>query len=94
MSKLYPAVEFPVSRGTPMISPTIKWDHSEDFFVPQFISHDWYDKRNVLINVSDKEFEFIQGHVIDGTEIATKTDENFTNYLFDFQERIYSLELD
>lgn len=70
VSKLYPPVEFPVSRGTPMISPHVKWDHSEDFFVPQFISHDWYDKRNVLINVSDKEFEFIQGHIIDGKKNA------------------------
>lgn len=31
VSKLYPAVEFPVSRGTPMISPLIRWEHSEDW---------------------------------------------------------------
>lgn len=53
-----------------MIAPIVKWDHSEDFFVPLFVSHDWYDKRNILINVSDKEFEFIQGHIIDGNGIA------------------------
>lgn len=49
-----------------MISPLIKWNHSEDYFVPLMVSHDWFDKRSVLINISDKEFEHIQGHVIDG----------------------------
>lgn len=49
-----------------MISPIIKWNHSEDYTVPLAAPHDWYEKRNILINVSDKEFEFVQGHVIDG----------------------------
>lgn len=49
-----------------MISPIIQWDHSEDFFVPLCQSSEWFDKRNVLINISDKEFEFVKGHVIDG----------------------------
>lgn len=49
-----------------MISPRIKWDHGLDLFVPSFVASDWFDKRNFLINISDKEFEFIQGHVIDG----------------------------
>ncbi|XP_033753240.1 LOW QUALITY PROTEIN: fatty acid synthase-like [Pecten maximus] len=32
--KLYPEVSFPVSRGTPMISPMIQWDHASNWFVP------------------------------------------------------------
>jgi hypothetical protein len=32
VSKLYPPVEFPVSRGTPMISPLIRWEHSENWW--------------------------------------------------------------
>lgn len=64
-SKLYPPIQFPVSRNTPMISPVIEWDHSEDYSVPRF-SGDWFQHKNILINVNDKEFEFIQGHVIDG----------------------------
>lgn len=48
-----------------MISPVIEWDHSEDYFVPKF-SGDWFEQRNIAINISDKEFEYIQGHVIDG----------------------------
>jgi fatty acid synthase, animal type len=66
IAKLYPPIEFPVSRGTPMISPIIKWDHSQDLFVPKFVTNDWFDKRNVIINISDKEYNFVQGHVIDG----------------------------
>lgn len=31
---LFPAVEFPVPRGTPIISPHIKWDHSQTWDVP------------------------------------------------------------
>lgn len=36
VAKLYPDIEFPVSRGTPMISPLVKWDHSDDWNVPKF----------------------------------------------------------
>ncbi|KAK2504120.1 hypothetical protein MC885_011188 [Smutsia gigantea] len=31
---LFPPVEFPVPRGTPLISPHIKWDHSQTWDVP------------------------------------------------------------
>lgn len=66
--KLYPPVSFPVSRGTPKISHLIKWDHSQNYVVPLFDSYNFYEKRNVTINISDKQFEFVQGHIIDGKE--------------------------
>ncbi|XP_066093790.1 fatty acid synthase [Saccopteryx bilineata] len=31
---LFPSVEFPAPRGTPLISPHIKWDHSQTWDVP------------------------------------------------------------
>ncbi|GMS81310.1 hypothetical protein PENTCL1PPCAC_3485, partial [Pristionchus entomophagus] len=31
IEKLYPAVEFPVPKDTPMLGPMWKWDHSHDF---------------------------------------------------------------
>uniref|UniRef100_A0A673VNW4 Fatty acid synthase n=1 Tax=Suricata suricatta TaxID=37032 RepID=A0A673VNW4_SURSU len=31
---LFPPMEFPVPRGTPLISPHIKWDHSQTWDVP------------------------------------------------------------
>lgn len=67
ISKLYPPVEFPVSRGTPMISPLIKWDHSEDFFVARYESNAaMKSERLYTVNISDQEFDFIPGHLIDG----------------------------
>ena len=66
ISKLYPQVNFPVSRGTPMISPIIKWNHEEDHFVPHFDSYNTFERHNIVINISDKKYEFIQGHIVDG----------------------------
>ena len=73
VSKLYPTVEFPVSRGTPMISPIIKWNHEENYFVPFFDTFNTYERRNVIINLSDKIFEFVQGHIIDGKTLFPGT---------------------
>lgn len=33
--QLYPAVEYPVPVGTPLISPLIQWDHSQSWDVPK-----------------------------------------------------------
>lgn len=33
VNKLMPTVVFPVSRGTPMISPLVRWQHSDDWHV-------------------------------------------------------------
>lgn len=73
ISKLYPSINFPVSRGTPMISPIIKWNHEEDHYVPHFDSFNTFERRNIIINISDKKFEFIQGHVIDGRVLFPAT---------------------
>lgn len=68
ISTVYPKVEFPVSRGTQMISPHIKWDHSEDWFVVSFDSQDMgrSAERKVKISLSDPGFDFVVGHFIDG----------------------------
>lgn len=51
-----------------MISPSIKWDHSEDWFVASFDTHmsDRSGERMVKISLSDKKFEYLAGHVVDG----------------------------
>ena len=36
ISRLYPPVSYAVSRGTQSLSPLIQWDHSDDWFVPQY----------------------------------------------------------
>lgn len=68
IEKLYTPISFPVSRGTPMISPLIEWDHSEDWFVTKF---DFFKKnlsgeRKITVKLSDQDFEYIGGHTIDG----------------------------
>lgn len=65
-AKLYPAIEFPVSRGTPMISSLIKWDHSEDRFVTRYEAKSSKSERLYTVNISDQEYEFVTGHTIDG----------------------------
>lgn len=34
-NNMFPSVEYPVPVGTPLISPYIKWDHSQDWDVPK-----------------------------------------------------------
>lgn len=66
IERLYPAVEFPVSRGTPLISPLIKWDHTEDWFVMKFSLQKGGQggERKVILSLDTDNY--ISGHVIDG----------------------------
>lgn len=68
VQRMYPPVEFPVSSGTPMISPLIKWDHSEEWFTakfdPQLVGTS--GERMCNLSLSDHDFEYVGGHIIDG----------------------------
>lgn len=68
--KLYPEIKFPVSRGTPMLSPLVKWEHTEDWFVTKFelqrTSYSW--ERKVKVSLKDHDYDTIEGHIIDGTK--------------------------
>lgn len=67
IDKMYPTIQFPVSRGTPMIAPLIKWDHQEDYMVAKFdASKDITSERKVTINIKDEDHQYMKGHVIDG----------------------------
>lgn len=65
LQKLYPKVEFPVSRGTPMISPLIKWDHSEDRQVIRYEGN-LSSERTFQVNISETDDNFISGNLING----------------------------
>lgn len=71
---VYPKVTFPVSRGTPMIAPHVKWDHTDDWFVTYFGTHsvEKSAERKVKISLMDPEFEFMIGHLIDGKQDSLK----------------------
>lgn len=66
IERLYPAVEFPVSRGTPNISSLIKWDHHEDWFVMKFAAQRACKSGERKVTISLEEDTYISGHVIDG----------------------------
>ncbi|CAL7939125.1 unnamed protein product [Xylocopa violacea] len=74
-ANLYPRVEFPVSRGTPMISPYIRWEHSDEWFVPNFNQRQKITtaERTVEINLSDDAYEYMVHHVIDGRNLVPAT---------------------
>lgn len=68
VEKLYPQVQFPVSRGTAMISPLIKWDHRADWFV---LSYSAEDQPRIFslkygVDTRESEWSYLKGHVIDG----------------------------
>ncbi|XP_063924503.1 fatty acid synthase-like [Zophobas morio] len=74
--KLYPQVEFPVSRGTSMISPSIRWNHEKSWYTykfSEFISSD-ADQREYRISYLHEEHQFIKGHCIDGRNLFPATE--------------------
>ncbi|XP_035722352.1 fatty acid synthase-like [Vespa mandarinia] len=75
LAKLYPPVEYPVSRGTPMISPLIRWEHSDDWFVAYYKTQERIisGERMVEISIIDEDFEYISGHVIDDRNLFPAT---------------------
>lgn len=69
IDQLYPEIEFPVSRGTPMISPLIEYDHEQNWHVPNFNAKKSMSfERKVTIDLSAEE-EYLIGHVVNGMYI-------------------------
>ncbi|XP_017769932.1 PREDICTED: fatty acid synthase-like isoform X2 [Nicrophorus vespilloides] len=75
LGKLYP-IQWPVKRGTAMISPLIKWKHDHDFPTPKYqvVESNETEKH---INTSNNHFSFYKGHVFNGRTIFPAT-----GYLF------------
>ncbi|XP_050064418.1 fatty acid synthase-like [Aphis gossypii] len=67
LQNLYGKVEYPVVRGTPMISPMLKWDHSNDYVVPNFVEKNSGSNDNqVEVDIKTDQDKFLVGHTIDG----------------------------
>lgn len=65
---LYPKVKFPVSRGTPMISPLIKFDHEHNWNVPISNANKTTSfERKVTIDIGTEQFRHLAHHEIDGS---------------------------
>ncbi|XP_065214305.1 fatty acid synthase-like [Planococcus citri] len=70
LSNIYPEVEFPVSRSTPMISPLIKWQHDEKWYTG--ISDSEYATtgvQDIIVNPQKDCFKYIKDHFIDGRNL-------------------------
>ncbi|XP_014487343.1 PREDICTED: fatty acid synthase-like, partial [Dinoponera quadriceps] len=78
IANLYPPVQFPVSRGTPMISLLVRLDHTDDYHVYQYRGQHIISSRErpVSITTADEEFEYFSGHVIDGKNLLPATGTN------------------
>ncbi|KAK7792288.1 hypothetical protein R5R35_011035 [Gryllus longicercus] len=74
-SSLYPPPQWPVPRGTPMISPLVRWSHEGDWFVPSYRLSEKSDtaERLFCLNSQEDETEIVNGHIIDGRELIPAT---------------------
>ncbi|NXD41691.1 FAS synthase, partial [Copsychus sechellarum] len=78
-NNLFPSVEYPVPVGTPLISPYIKWDHSQDWDVPKAEDFPGGSKGSASgsvynIDVSpDSPDHYLTGHCIDGRVLYPAT---------------------
>ncbi|XP_045464695.1 fatty acid synthase-like [Harmonia axyridis] len=67
LNALYKSPSFPVGRGTPMISPHIKWDHSIEWTVASFLEQEQQSGQFfVEIDLAKEENKFMLDHIIDG----------------------------
>ncbi|KAL6257976.1 hypothetical protein P5V15_011572 [Pogonomyrmex californicus] len=75
IASLYPPIEYPVSRGTPMISPSVRWEHSDDWYVMSYKTQKKITsgERTVTLSIADKDIEYMSGHVIDGKILIPAT---------------------
>ncbi|XP_071640962.1 fatty acid synthase-like isoform X2 [Temnothorax longispinosus] len=73
VANLYPPVEYPVSRGTPMISPSIRWDHSKDWYIPSFETQTSIKSRERYVEISLNDDDYMYGHRIDGRNLLPAT---------------------
>ncbi|EAT46623.1 AAEL002228-PA [Aedes aegypti] len=75
VAHLYPPVQFPVSRGTPMIAPLVHWDHREDAHIVKYTWDQTAKSRVGIVNisVSSQDWKHIEGHNIDGRVLFPAT---------------------
>ena len=76
---LYPAVKMPVSRGTAMLSPLVRWDHDQTWDVPKaeaFITGPGGAGGAIAFEIDpseESEDHYLVGHKIDGRVLYPAT---------------------
>lgn len=68
LQNLYPKIQWPVSANTSMISPLIKWNHDNNWFVGLYKTEHALTsgERSIGFNFKDADVAYMVGHVIDG----------------------------
>ncbi|GBM24834.1 Fatty acid synthase [Araneus ventricosus] len=68
IEKLYPQVQFPVPKSTPMIYPLIKWDHSESWCVAKWDRNANLSQKIIEVNAGSDQSpdNYMLDHCIDG----------------------------
>lgn len=58
-----------------MISPLVKWEHSEDWYVTSYRLQEKIKsgERTISISLNDEDMEFMAGHIIDGRNLFPAT---------------------
>ncbi|NWX54169.1 FAS synthase, partial [Promerops cafer] len=78
-NNLFPSVKYPVPVGTPLISPYIKWDHSQDWDVPKAEDFPAGSKGSASASVYNIDVSpespdhYLTGHCIDGRVLYPAT---------------------
>ncbi|XP_018580299.2 fatty acid synthase, partial [Anoplophora glabripennis] len=77
INRLYPRVDFPVSSGTAMISPYVRWKHNREIFVPNFsldlIRQAKHGIKHYRIETNDSQWAFVVNNVVDGKRLFPTT---------------------
>ncbi|XP_030748839.1 fatty acid synthase-like [Sitophilus oryzae] len=68
---LYPKVQYPVSKGTPMISPTVGWKHDKNWYVTRYSNDNslMCEQRAIGFSIKRSEDAYLTGHVVDGRNL-------------------------
>ena len=75
---IYQKVTYPVSRGTPMVSPMLKWDHNTAWNVPNIksFSNGGGGQTNCTFDIDaspSSDDHYLVGHKIDGRVLFPAT---------------------
>ncbi|XP_046964244.1 fatty acid synthase-like [Vanessa cardui] len=75
LANIYPTIKFPVSRGTPMLSHLVEWEHTDNWDAKMYEDKILmsFGERTVNVSVMDEMNEFLAGHVIDGRNLYPAT---------------------
>nr|AGR49310.1 fatty acid synthase [Agrotis ipsilon] len=73
VGRLYPAVVWPVPRGTPGLASRVRWDHRLEWQVAHFGNASRSGENVIEYDVSRNDDSFITGHNIDGRVLFPAT---------------------